>query len=86
MRQGVRQHLAGLVVNQHINVARADFDCLKAILTNCARLGPEDQNRADHPSFRAHLEGRIGFFESINPVRGKRLRDIFDRIAWSGAS
>jgi len=29
MRQGVRQRLAGLVANQHVNVARADFDRLK---------------------------------------------------------
>jgi len=86
MRQGVRQHLAGLVVNRHVNVARADFDRLKAILTNCARLGPEGQNRTDHPSFKSHLEGRIGFFESINPLRGQRLRDIFDRIVWSRSS
>ena len=28
MRQGVRQHLAGLVANQHANVIRSDFDIL----------------------------------------------------------
>ena len=49
MRQGVRQHLAGLVTNQRINVIRADFDRLKATLTNCVRLGPESQNRTAHP-------------------------------------
>jgi RNA-directed DNA polymerase len=76
----VRQHLAGLVVNDHINVRRRDFDRLKAILTNCLRLGPESQNRAGHTDFRAHLEGRVGFVESINPARGKRLRAILDRI------
>ena len=82
MRQGVRQHLAGLVVNQHMNVKRTDFDRLKAILTNCVRLGPDSQNRGDHPSFRAHLEGRVGFVESINPARGRRLRAILERIPW----
>jgi hypothetical protein len=80
MRQGVRQHLAGLVVNQHMNVSRANFDTLKATLTNCARLGPESQNLAGHANFRAHLEGRVGFVESINPVRGARLRAILKRI------
>ena len=82
MRQGARQHLAGLVVNQHMNVQRTDFDLLKATLTNCARLGPDSQNRRDHPSFRAHLQGRVGFVESINPARGKRLRAILERIQW----
>jgi RNA-directed DNA polymerase len=82
MRQGVRQHLAGLVANQHMNIMRPDFDRLKATLTNCARLGPQSQNRDAHPHFRSHLEGRVGFVEMINPNRGQRLRTIFDQINW----
>lgn len=82
MRQGARQYLAGLVVNQSPNVVRADFDRLKAILTNCVRHGPESQNREAHPSFRSHLEGRVGFVETINPAKGKRLRRIFKEIQW----
>ena len=82
MRQGVRQHLAGLVANQRVNVIRSDFDHLKAILTNCVCRGPESQNRQAHPSFRAHLEGRISFVAMIHPERGKRLQAIFDRIQW----
>jgi RNA-directed DNA polymerase len=82
MRQGVRQQLAGIVINQHMNVARADFDGLKAILTNCVRLGPATQNRDAVPDFRLHLAGRIGFVEMINPAKGKRLRAIFDKIQW----
>jgi RNA-directed DNA polymerase len=82
MRRGVRQHLAGLVTNQHVNVMRPDFDRLKATLTNCVRSGPESQNRDAHPGFRAHLEGRVGFVEMVNPNRGKRLRTIFEQIQW----
>ena len=82
MRQGVRQYLAGIVVNQHINVMRPDYDRLKAILTNCMRSGPETQNHDDHPHFRAHLEGRIAFLEMINPVKGQRLRSLFEQINW----
>ncbi len=82
MRQGVRQRLAGLAVNEKINVIRADFDLLKATLTNCVRFGPENQNREAHPAFRAHLEGRVGFVESINPDRGRKLRAILERIVW----
>ncbi len=82
MRQGVRQCLAGLVINQHVNVTREDVDLLKATLTNCIRFGPESQNRNSHPYFRLHLEGRISFVQSINPVKGKRLRALFDQIRW----
>jgi RNA-directed DNA polymerase len=82
MRQGVRQHLAGLVTNRRINVMRCDFDQLKAVLTNCVRLGPESQNRERRPRFRSHLEGRVAFVEMINPNKGKRLRAIFERIRW----
>src|SRR5260370_32283047 len=71
MRQGVRQHLAGLVVNRRVNTIRADFDLLKATLTNCVRHGPESQNREAHPRFRSHLDGRVGFVETINPSNGK---------------
>jgi hypothetical protein len=82
MRQGVRQYLAGLVANQGVNVIRADFDRLKAILTNCVRLGPGSQTREEHPLFRAHLEGRVGFVETINAAMGNRLRRILEQIVW----
>jgi RNA-directed DNA polymerase len=76
MRQGVRQYLAGVVANQHVNVVRADFDRLKATLTNCVHHGTTSQNRAEHPAFRQHLAGRIAFVEMINPQKGMRLRRI----------
>lgn len=82
MRQGVRQHLAGLVTNQRPNISRPDFDRLKAVLTNCVRRGPDSENREGRPRFRAHLEGRVAFVEMINPGKGKRLREIFERILW----
>ena len=82
MRQAVRQHLAGLTTNQRVNVKRADYDRLKAVLTNCLRYGPESQNREDHPRFREHLLGRVSFVEMINRDKAKRLREIFDRIEW----
>lgn len=82
MHQGVRQHLAGLVLNQRANIMRLDFDRLKATLTNCVRLGPQSQNRGAHPAFRSHLEGRVGFVEAIHPARGERLRAILNRIQW----
>jgi RNA-directed DNA polymerase len=82
MRRGVRQLLAGVVVNQRINGVRTDFDRLKAILTNCVRHGAESQNREAHASFRSHLLGRIGFVAMLNPAKGLRLRRVFDQIQW----
>jgi RNA-directed DNA polymerase len=82
MRRGVRQYLAGVVTNEHINVVRPDFDRLKATLTNCVHHGPQSQNRDRRPDFRSHLEGRVAFVEMINPQKGARLRRIFEKILW----
>jgi hypothetical protein len=82
MRRGVRQHLAGVVTNEHVNIVRADFDRLKATLTNCVRFGPQSQNREGLPNFRAHLEGRVAFVEMINKQKAARLRRILERIRW----
>ncbi|MGA2850426.1 MAG: reverse transcriptase family protein, partial [Terracidiphilus sp.] len=82
MRQGVRQYLAGLVTNERLNVPRADFDELKAILTNCVRHGAESQNHEGHAAFRQHLDGRVGFVEMVNPAKGARLRRVYEKIEW----
>jgi RNA-directed DNA polymerase len=82
MRRSVRQHLAGLVVNERANIHRADFDQLKAILTNCIRLGPATQNRLEHPRFRAHLQGKVAFMTSIHPTRGQKLKRLLAQINW----
>jgi RNA-directed DNA polymerase len=82
MRDGVRQHLAGVVVNRHLNVRRSDYDRLKAILVNCWRHGAASQNQNSHPDFRSHLRGRIAFVAQLHASHGERLREIFDRIAW----
>jgi hypothetical protein len=83
MRRGVRQYLAGVVTNERVNVVRADFDRLKATLTNCLKHGPVSQNRERHPDFRGHLAGRVAFVAMINPQKGARLRRIFAQIEWT---
>lgn len=82
MRQGVRQYLAGLVVNERVNTVRADYERLKATLHNCVQHGPESQNREGHAAFRQHLEGRVEFVASVHAQRGERLREMLRRIAW----
>ena len=83
LRNNQRQSVAGVVVNQKPNVSRAEFDRLKAILHNCCTKGPTAQNREQHPEFSSHLQGRIAHVAHLNPVRGAKLRAIYDRIDWS---
>jgi retron-type reverse transcriptase len=83
MPQSRRQRVTGVVVNAHCNIGRAEFDTLKAILYNCVRYGPASQNRSGALDFRAHLEGRVGWVEQVNPRRGAKLRWLFERIDWN---
>ena len=82
MLQSGCQRITGIVVNRHLNIPRAAYDELKAILHNCAKNGPQTQNRNGLPDFRAHLDGRVHWGETVNPRRGARLRQLFDAIAW----
>ena len=82
MRHSVRQRLAGLIANDRMNVMRGNYDALKATLHNCVHLGAHTQNRTAHPRFRAQLDGRIGWVESVNPGKGQRLRALFNQIVW----
>jgi len=80
-----RQRVCGVVVNAHPNVARDEYDRLRAILHNAQRHGPDSQNREDVADFAAHLRGRIAWVAQVNPARGEKLRRRFDRIDWGPA-
>lgn len=82
MRAGARQELAGLVVNNQLNIPRESYDQLKATLTNCLRLGAHTQNRDGRANFRAYMRGRVSWVTSVNAQKGQRLQEIFDRITW----
>jgi RNA-directed DNA polymerase len=82
MARGIRQQLAGVVVNRHPNLARDRFDSLKALLTNCVRHGPASQNRDGRADFRAALAGHVAHAAMLNPSRGAKLQAIFERIDW----
>lgn len=75
-----------MVVNRHPNLARDEFDLLKAIPTHCIRRGPTSQNRDAHPDFRAHLAGRVAHVAALNAARGAKLRALFERIVWDAAA
>jgi RNA-directed DNA polymerase len=83
MRRGVRQRVTSIVVNDHPNIERREVDRLKAILTNCVRLGPQTQNREGVGDFRAHLAGRVAWVSMVTPARGAKLAALFRQIDWS---
>jgi hypothetical protein len=80
MSRAQAQYVTGLVVNEHPNVSRRDYDHLKAVLTNCVRLGIDSQNRERHPDFLAHLAGRVSYVQQTNPARGAKLRGLLEAI------
>ena len=82
LSKGTRQEVAGVVLNQHPNLRRDEYDRLRAILHNCQRHGPESQNRERHERFKEHLRGRIAHHRRINPNRGEKLTRLFDQIRW----
>ncbi len=80
MRSDTQQFVTGVVVNERTNVKRADFDRMKAILTNCLRHGMESQNRSQHADFGACLRGQIAWMQAVNPNRGARLLALWEKV------
>ena len=83
LRRHQRQLIAGVVVNAKPNIARDNFDRLKAILTNCVRLGPSTQNHEQRDNFSAHLQGCIAHVLQLNRRRGEKLLALYQRIDWN---
>lgn len=82
MRRSRRQVLAGTVINDRVHVSRAERERLEAILTNCARYGPEGQNRMGVHNLEAHLAGRVAWVTQLEPRHGMHLEALFARVAW----
>ncbi len=83
MTQAMQQRVTGAVVNQRPGVDRRTFDRLKAVLYNCVRYGPGSQNHAAQQDWRAHLCGKVAHVAMLNPVQGKKLQALFQKIDWS---
>ena len=84
MREGVRQQVTGVVVNRHPNIARHDYDILKATLTNCVRHGPDSQNHDGRSNYQEYLAGKVSYVLMLNPPRAIKLQRLFQAIAWPG--
>lgn len=77
-----RQRLTGLVVNDHPQVARREYDALRALLHNAARTAAAAQNRHGAEDFRAHLLGRIRWVSTGSPHRLATLTDLAAAVDW----
>jgi len=66
-----RQRVTGAVVNARPNLARPEYDRLRAALHAAERGDPVD---------RARLLGRIAWLAALHPARGARLRARFDAL------
>jgi RNA-directed DNA polymerase len=67
MRHSARQSFAGLVVNKRVNIARRDYDQLKAAVHRATK------NTSEHVV--ASLLGRIAWLGQSSPSRAKKLRE-----------
>ena len=80
---GRRQSVCSIIVNQHPNLPRPEFDRLKAILYQCVVQGPVAQNREGRPHWRDYLRGRVAWAAQLNPAKAQRLKRLLDQIDWS---
>ncbi len=77
-RAGARQVVTGIVVNDHLNVPRPEFDRLKAVIHACGKPG---DRRLEDPAFRLSLIGQIDWVAQVNPARGRKLREMLARVS-----
>jgi RNA-directed DNA polymerase len=77
------QRVCGIVVNEHPNLPRAEFDHLKAVLHRCVIDGPQAQNRSGIADWRGHLIGRVSWTLQVNPEKAARLSALLSRIDWT---
>jgi RNA-directed DNA polymerase len=74
LRAKHQQRVTGLVVNEKVNIPRADRKRFRAILHNCKKHGVASQAR-DHADFEAYLTGYAAYVHMVDPVLGKRYMD-----------
>ncbi len=74
------QVVTGLVVNDRPGVRREEVRLPRAILHRARSEGPDAQDRAGHPRFRAWLRGKIAHVAMIRPEVGARLPSEYQAL------
>ena len=81
MRQGGRQRVTGLTVNQQVSIPREERRRFKAILANCRQHGVESQARG-RPDFAQWLRGYAAYVRMVHPELGERWqREVKELLA-----
>lgn len=84
-RRGSRQTVTGLVVNDRVTIDRVAMRRLRAILHDVRQVGWSAANREGHGAFENHVRGWVAYAESVDPVKGWKLRAALSKIeGWSG--
>jgi RNA-directed DNA polymerase len=71
--QGRRQQLTGVVVNARPNMARPEFDRLKAEVHAWCRGEPRSEPGEEREHALQSLRGRLAWLRQLHPARGERL-------------
>lgn len=85
-RKGGRQKITGVVVNRKMNVVKAEYKKLRAVVYNCVNgevtqeIKKWGASRTDE--FKNILSGHINFVKMVNDDKGTRLLDQFNKISW----
>lgn len=79
LRAKHQQRVTGLVVNQKVNIPRADRRRFRAILHNCAKHGLASQARGN-PDFAAYLAGYAAYVHMVDPALGARYLEEVARL------
>ncbi len=82
MGTGQQQIVTGIVLNQHRNLPRKDYESLKAIIHNCVTKGVSSQQR-NKINFQAHLRGKLNYLCQLNPSKGQKLYALYQKIDWA---
>ncbi|NMO23054.1 RNA-directed DNA polymerase, partial [Pyxidicoccus fallax] len=81
MRQGGRQRVTGLTVNQQVSIPREERRRFKAILANCRQHGVESQARG-RADFAEWLQGYAAYVRMVHPELGERWqREVKELLA-----
>jgi len=80
-RRWRRQKMLGMVINEKTSVPRDIYRRYRAILHNCLQHGftPNEVRYAwdGTGTFKEHLQGKISYFKSIDPVKAEKLAEVF---------
>jgi retron-type reverse transcriptase len=85
-RKGGQQKITGVVVNKKLNVEKAEYRKLRAVVHNCLNSEISEEMKKWGASrteeFKNALSGHINFVKMVNSEKGERLLSQFNRISW----